>query len=199
MKPVQQTRLQSIFDTVYRHLLTQKRQARGAANTTGCQYLTKGGLRCAVGCLIPLDRYNPAFEGDRVECNQAIALAADLQTPEEIHLASTLQNVHDSTDVALWKQELANVAKEFDLSIPSLDNPIQTLHRTRLERLVSLSSNGSICIETVARLLDCPEASIRRDIFTLRQQGYYITLEDKQIRNHGKRTALIAPQGDQHV
>lgn len=71
--------------------------------------------------------------------------------------------------------------------------------RTRLERLISLSSNGGICIDTVARLLDCPEASIRRDIFTLRQQGYYITLEEKQIRNHGKRTALIAPQETAHV
>jgi biotin operon repressor len=71
---------------------------------------------------------------------------------------------------------------------------VQVFQRTRRERLISLSSGGSICIETVARIFDCPEASIRRDIFALRQEGYYITLEEKQIRNYGKRTALLPEQ-----
>lgn len=72
--------------------------------------------------------------------------------------------------------------------------PILTHQRSRLERLLSLSSNGSIHIETVARIFDCPEASVRRDIFTLRQEGYYITLERKQIRNFGLRHALLSSQ-----
>lgn len=74
---------------------------------------------------------------------------------------------------------------------------IKVLQRSRLQRLVSLSSNGGICITTVARLLDCPEASVRRDIFTLRTQGYYITLEQGQIRNYGKRTALLPTQSEE--
>lgn len=78
--------------------------------------------------------------------------------------------------------------------------PIVQVHRrTRLERLKSLTTGGSICIETIARIFDCPEASIRRDIYTLREAGYYIVLEGKQITNYGLRAALLAPQGDTHV
>lgn len=68
---------------------------------------------------------------------------------------------------------------------------IRVVHRTRHQRLISLSTGGSICIETVARILDCPEASIRRDIQQLRAQGWYIVLDQKQITNYGKRAGLI--------
>lgn len=88
------------------------------------------------------------------------------------HIAKGFVKIHDQ-----WPQD-----------------PILVHQRSRLDRLISLSSNGAIHIETVARIFDCPEASIRRDIFTLRQEGYYITLERKQIRNFGKREALLAPQ-----
>ena len=73
---------------------------------------------------------------------------------------------------------------------------VQVYQHTRLERLKTLSSGESICIETVCRLFDCPEASVRRDIQTLRKDGYYIVLDGKQITNYGLRSALIAGQGD---
>lgn len=65
--------------------------------------------------------------------------------------------------------------------------PIRVAQRSRLERLVSLSSNGTIAIQTVAQLFDCPEASVRRDIQTLRKDGYVIELWQGQIRCDGKR------------
>lgn len=32
-----------------------------------CQYLTQGGDKCAVGCLLPDDLYRPVFEGNNVQ------------------------------------------------------------------------------------------------------------------------------------
>lgn len=81
-------------------------------------------------------------------------------------------------------------------SWPNLDEPVQVVLRSRLDRLKSLTTGGEISIETVARVLDCPEASIRRDLQTLRKEGYYIVLDQKQIKNYGLRQALIAAADD---
>lgn len=56
---------QEVFDTVVRHLAKQGRRAVVADADHGyvCRYHTPDGLKCAVGCLIPDDQYNPAIEG----------------------------------------------------------------------------------------------------------------------------------------
>jgi biotin operon repressor len=71
------------------------------------------------------------------------------------------------------------------------ENPVY-VQRSRQDRLISLTTGGEISIDTVARILDCPEASVRRDIQELRREGYYIVLHLKQIKNYGLRQALIA-------
>lgn len=60
--------LQTIFDRVTHHLLTQKRQAKedgetpiGVAPT--CKYRTSDGLKCAIGCLVTDQYYSPEMEG----------------------------------------------------------------------------------------------------------------------------------------
>lgn len=52
---------QEIFDTVVTHLRTQGRRA--FSDKTGCSYRAEGGLKCAVGCLIPDDAYSYKMEG----------------------------------------------------------------------------------------------------------------------------------------
>jgi biotin operon repressor len=71
------------------------------------------------------------------------------------------------------------------------ENPVY-VQRSRQDRLISLTTGGEISIQTVARIFECPEASVRRDIQELRREGYYIVLDQKQIKNYGLRQALIA-------
>lgn len=51
---------QAIFDTVCDHLAKQKRMAQD--NFGGCQYRAPGGLKCAVGALIPDHLYDKGMD-----------------------------------------------------------------------------------------------------------------------------------------
>ncbi len=184
------SRLQTMFNKVYTHLLTQKAKAKDGQV---CMYRDRKGRSCAVGCLIPDNRYRPQFEGNRVDHDVNIAEAADIQGYQEMNLATALQNIHDNFTVDEWPSALAREAGFLGLTVPELtpaEEPIQVVLRSRVERLRSLSSNGSISIQTVAKLFDCPEASVRRDIFHLRQAGWIIELYGGQIRCYGKRKDL---------
>ncbi len=60
--------LQEIYTKVKTHLIAQGRRASAPSAIPGypddCKYRTLDGLKCAVGCLIPDDVYQPSFEGD---------------------------------------------------------------------------------------------------------------------------------------
>ena len=45
----------------------------------------------------------------------------------------------------------------------------------RLDTILSTLQSGSATVYTLAGLLDCPEASVRRDIQALRREGHNIT------------------------
>lgn len=114
---------QEIFNKVYKHLLTQNKQAvsynlfYGQKNKL-CKYRSKN-LKCAIGCLIPDKLYSKNMEGLSVE-----ELA--IEYPElgfkkgNIRLLGDLQSIHDLYDPTLWKQELKDIAKEFKLKIPRI-------------------------------------------------------------------------------
>ncbi len=68
--------------------------------------------------------------------------------------------------------------------------------KTRNQRLLSLLSNGHMSILGLSHYFDCPEASIRRSIHELREEGYYIVVENGTARSYGKRSALIPDQSD---
>lgn len=185
------SRLQTMFNKVYTHLLTQKAKAKDGQV---CMYRDRQGRSCAVGCLIPDKNYRPCFEGNRVDHDMGVAEAAGIHGYQEMNLASALQNIHDNFNVDEWPSALAREANYLGLTVPELptpaEAPIQGYQKPRLQRLLSLSQNGSISIQTVAKLFDCPEASIRRDIFHLRQAGWIIELFGGQIRCDGKRKDL---------
>jgi hypothetical protein len=105
---------QEIFDTVARHLLTQKRRALQANNRT-CAYRAPNGLKCAIGCLFTDDEYTPAME------DRAIAqLWHNMLLPERLvpytSLLARLQDVHDHREPKIWRDALEDVADLFKLS-----------------------------------------------------------------------------------
>lgn len=55
--------MREIEEKILAHL---KAQGRQAVKGCGCGYRTDDGLRCAVGCLIADEHYNPACEGGAV-------------------------------------------------------------------------------------------------------------------------------------
>jgi hypothetical protein len=111
---------QQLFDTVATHLLTQRRRSMTTQNgTTRCAYRGRKDTRCAIGCLIPDDRYDAAFEGFAIS-KPAILKAAGLRSTQ-LPLAHELQEIHDMIHPSLWRGALRIVARERRLSPSVLD------------------------------------------------------------------------------
>ena len=99
MEPTQKQLEQEIFNKVYTHLMTQRKPA--LINTTGstCAYRNENGEKCAVGCLIEDNEYEPEFEGKNIggileRPNVSESLKNRLYPVMQI--LSRLQGVHDS-------------------------------------------------------------------------------------------------------
>ena len=110
---------QQIFNKVARHLLKQNEQAMVG---TMCQYRAPGGLKCAIGALIPDAKYKQEFEGSVVGIldepeSIAVRKAAGLKA-NQIALGKALQDVHDESDPANWIEQLMRVQKKFGLTWP---------------------------------------------------------------------------------
>jgi hypothetical protein len=85
---------QEIFDLVTNHLITQGRPAR--VDDGRCRYRMAGGLRCAVGALIPDELYKEEFEG--ASAYRLIASLYKLELAdwrEHKELLYDLQGIHD--------------------------------------------------------------------------------------------------------
>jgi hypothetical protein len=108
---------EKIFDRVARHLLTQ---CERATDNYGCVYKGPNGLRCAVGCLIPDDKYVITMENKPFNSEEMLAVL-----PEELHvdrgqllhgplfnLLVKLQRIHDRMEPKDWRNALGNIAKE---------------------------------------------------------------------------------------
>jgi len=120
-----------IFDTVKAHLLKQNKRAIHAA-IHRCMYRTADGLKCAVGCLIPDDKYVPWIENCAVRGCFARDKDGELVektnltnekfndylkelgfTLENLPLLAALQDVHDYMAVHAWEYVLSLIEKEF--------------------------------------------------------------------------------------
>lgn len=101
---------QQVFDQVAHHLLTQRDKAWDPDR--GCAYRDGAGLRCAAGCLIGDDEYDPAFED-----NRWLTLVDEGRVPlHHTVLIARLQDVHDKGPIEAWVDELTAVADDFGLS-----------------------------------------------------------------------------------
>lgn len=114
--------LQTVFDRVKTHLLTQN--AKSMTNENGyfyCKYRTSDELKCAIGCLIADEDYHSELEGSGVRVNYGrnnnFLRGSGIYCghPRMLDLLSRLQRLHDQEDVCDWKIGLQEIAIEFSL------------------------------------------------------------------------------------
>lgn len=110
---------QEIFNTVARHLLTQKERA---VEGSRCSYRNAKGLKCAVGCLISDDVYNATFfhyEGQSISSSKIpdAVLASIGIHHNDVGFVRSLQRLHDDSEShpLHWKEDLATFAKAHSL------------------------------------------------------------------------------------
>jgi len=91
---------QEMFAIIRKHLLTQNVQAVGAI---GCSYRGHNGTKCAIGILIPDDKYDPNMEGAQIHSSprvRALFMESDLSFLYDI------QNIHDGYMPNEWPERL---------------------------------------------------------------------------------------------
>lgn len=104
---------QEAFNRVVVHLNVQRKAARD--DTSMCLYRQPFTIKkCAIGCLIPDEMYDPDMEGAYIE--HLIENSEGLPF-ENVHrgLLSALQEAHDMIPVNGWKTELRYIADKFNL------------------------------------------------------------------------------------
>ena len=116
LKNLNEASEQEVFDQVATHLLTQKKRA---AEGEKCKYRTKDGLKCAAGCLLADDEYDPEIEGR--DWLGALPLIAYGGGRNHSTLISDLQHVHDETLPIDWFEELDDMANSYRLNKKVLD------------------------------------------------------------------------------
>lgn len=97
---------QQTFNTVKEHLLKQNQPC--VDDIFNCKY-RHNGLKCAAGCLIPDDKYDPLMEDKTVD-NKYF-------TDEDFfghdkQLVLHLQDIHDHYSVKDWEKELRLLAED---------------------------------------------------------------------------------------
>lgn len=118
MIPKQQT-----FDTVVTHL--RKQNAKSSDEDDDCFYRGPNGLKCAAGCLISDESYDPAMEGCKVECigdlkhhvtkDGAYAKLGKALEGHDLNLVAKLQDIHDDRSIRKWEDCFRKLAKKHNL------------------------------------------------------------------------------------
>ena len=108
---------QDLFDTITTHLRTQG--ARATCETFDmCVYHASDGRKCAIGCLIPDERYTPVLEGCDLRRNgnvQSILRSLDIDPTNE--MLREFQQTHDCFEPGSeWEREFRMIAQRYDLT-----------------------------------------------------------------------------------
>lgn len=104
---------QTAFDRVATHLLAQNEKATD--NKSGhCVYRAPDGRKCAIGALIPDDKYTSEMEGKMPE--QLHNTWGLFGNEVNIELLDDLQDCHDNFQVSEWRDTLYNLASVYDLT-----------------------------------------------------------------------------------
>lgn len=117
---------QELYDIVVAHLRKQHAKSQSPDKKI-CMYRGEGGLKCAVGVLIPDEIYNHAMEfslhtltfykGDLLPDNLRLEFATHFD------LLSTLQEVHDKVEIDNWEKKFKTTAKLLDLQYTPPETP----------------------------------------------------------------------------
>lgn len=112
---------QEMFDKVATHLLTQmERSVEGRL----CRYRL-GTLKCAIGALIPDDKYLRRFEDVAIDgFSQEALLLRNVAgiSDDDAKFARRLQRVHDNHRPEEWASELHLFAADYHLSTDVITN-----------------------------------------------------------------------------
>lgn len=115
---------QEIFEKVAKHLLVQNEQSSDPIYDK-CMYRDPDGRKCAVGCLIPDDKYFPMmdFMFQPLYNNSSVKHALgdagiDVENLEIMNLLQALQSTHDSYQPEEWVKRLKSVALMHKLDTP---------------------------------------------------------------------------------
>jgi len=107
---------QQTFDTVVNAL--RKQGCRSIKNER-CFYRGEAGLKCAVGHLIPDEKYSPDMEGLTIykSASNSLSRVGEVikQEGHDLILCDRLQSTHDSYEVDGWERDFRKVAKRFGL------------------------------------------------------------------------------------
>lgn len=117
---------QEAFDKIVRHLFSMKHRSLRPGDGEECVYRSEDGNKCAIGCLIPDELYNPSFEnlGVVALCERSEVIRT-LFKEVSIDMLRDLQFAHDSPfhwndggfDVAGGGQVLRDIAREHGLRL----------------------------------------------------------------------------------
>lgn len=108
---------QELFDKVTKHLLTQKVRATGSNGL--CKLRDDQGRSCAIGCLIPDNKYTPEMEEQWHNPIAILSSFIDINE-ENLELLHQLRDLHDHTEPKIWRHKLEQLAKRFNLSTENL-------------------------------------------------------------------------------
>jgi hypothetical protein len=100
---------QELFDTVANHLRNQglKCMIHGS-----CKYRGHGGLKCAIGALIPDSKYESWMDTTVIELRSVLWCIGLL---DHLELCRDLQILHDNYPTNEWPERLKLVANKFGL------------------------------------------------------------------------------------
>lgn len=105
-----------VFAKVKAHLLAQGKRSMG---DNGCAYRGANGRMCALGCLIPDDKYVPEIEGSTI-CSWKVWACLPVEYSQEMEsLLVALQRTHDQNDPEEWAVRLGQIAVAFGIEEPS--------------------------------------------------------------------------------
>ena len=101
---------QETFDTVAKHLLTQRKKSHDGFNS--CLYRGPRGLKCAIGVLIPDSEYRSDFENSGIDWlfKKGLWPEGRKRYKNQVELLCALQTIHDSLDISVWKGALKRFA-----------------------------------------------------------------------------------------
>lgn len=133
---------QEIFDHVSRFLLQE--QKGGAYKGESCRYRAPNGNKCAIGCLIPNELYEPIYEGRSAEIflgteyldsglkdSKKLKILREQFKDNEAGFLMELQAAHDDIEefknnpikwATALKDNLRGVASSYGLDASVLDN-----------------------------------------------------------------------------
>lgn len=107
--------LLEVFEKVRFHLLTQKSKSHVAPGL--CVYRGSNGSKCAVGCLIKDEFYNPSFEGKACNhvtiVNALVASEVESYDKQMLRMLLNLQDIHDNFDPEHWERLLTDFYNAF--------------------------------------------------------------------------------------